>query len=103
MEVHIKALGIIHLVLGAIACLSALAFGLLFFGVGFLGGAAAMAEGDAEAGLAAFGILGTIGAFVAGCAGLLSLPGMLAGYGLLTGKKWAPILAVVIGMLTMGE
>ena len=41
MEVHIKALGIIHLVMGALAGLSALAVGLLFFGVGAVGGVAA--------------------------------------------------------------
>jgi len=98
MDTHIKVLGWLHLVVGGIACLSTLGLGLLFFGMGALGGAAALSEGDAESAIAAFGILGTIGVMVAGCAAIVSLPGMVAGWGLLTRAKWAPILAIVVSL-----
>jgi hypothetical protein len=32
---------------------------------------------------------------------LLGLPGLLAGYGLLTRKPWARILAIVVGILSL--
>ena len=32
---------------------------------------------------------------------VLGLPGLLAGYGLLKGKKWGQILGIVVGLLSL--
>jgi hypothetical protein len=96
MEGHVKALGIIYLVFGALGLLAALAF-LLFFGG--LAGVATTQGGEegAVGGLA----LGAIGGFLFVVIGVMSLPSILAGWGLLNFKEWARILAIVLSALNL--
>jgi hypothetical protein len=44
-------------------------------------------------------ILGIVGTAVGLLMAALGLPGLLAGYGLLTRKSWARVLAIVVGIL----
>jgi uncharacterized membrane protein len=46
-------------------------------------------------------ILGTIGLISMLFFAVLSLPGILAGYGLLKGQRWGQILGIVVGFLSL--
>jgi hypothetical protein len=46
-------------------------------------------------------ILGLVGTTVGLLMAALGLPGLLAGYGLLTRKPWARVLAIVVGILSL--
>ena len=85
---HILILGWLHL---AAAGCAVLIGGFVFFVLSVIG----LAIHDHEVSP----ILGIVGAAVAGFLVLLSLPGLLAGYGLLRRKPWARILAIVVGAL----
>jgi hypothetical protein len=71
----------------------------IFFLMGGLGGAAAVAGG--HAGLVALPVLGSIGAFVFLIIAIYSLPGILAGWGLLQGANWARILCIVLSIIDL--
>ncbi len=88
MEGHVKALGVIYIVIGIGAAL----LGLFLFGVITAGG---VISGDRTAMLAT-GIVGTaLGAFFL----ILSLPSFIAGVGLLKFRNWARVLAIILGAL----
>ncbi|MDQ6829120.1 MAG: hypothetical protein M3081_09680 [Gemmatimonadota bacterium] len=88
MSTHIKVLGWLHLVFGA--------FGLC--GALFLL-AAMMLGGLATGSLAGFAALSGIALFIAIFIAIISLPGLIAGYGLLNRRPWARTLAIVLGVL----
>lgn len=92
MQSHVKALGILHIVFGSLGVLLGLG-GLFFFGgiAGIVG--ATDHSGDAAVAIPILGIIGTL-IFV--FALLLSLPGIIAGIGLLSYKQWARILTIVL-------
>ena len=97
MRSHITAVAWIHLILGGLQLVGALAALLVLFGAGLIGGAAAASTGDAEA-ILGMGLVGTCLVGIGVAVTLASLPGALAGWGLLSGKKWAPILAVIVSL-----
>ncbi|MDX2149677.1 MAG: hypothetical protein SFV54_03010 [Bryobacteraceae bacterium] len=96
MAGHVRILGILHIVFGALALVGGLILG------GILGGAAGLVgmSGDNDA-LVAIPILGTIGVFVFLLLALLGLPGIIAGWGLLNYKGWARILTIVLSVLNL--
>lgn len=49
----------------------------------------------------ALGILSIVGVSVGGFLGLLAVPGLLAGIGLLRRRNWARILAIVVSFLNL--
>lgn len=89
MDQHIKIVGWMHLVFGALGVLGAVVLG------GF-GTIAAVLSGDAG-GLMAGGIMGLFAIFF----GILSLPSLLAGWGLLNYKPWARIVVIVLSVLNL--
>jgi hypothetical protein len=93
MEGHVKVLGIIYLVYGGLLLLIGLGL-MLFFGG--LAGVAARESGR-EGGL----ILGALGGFLMFVFLILSLPSVLAGWGLLNFKEWARILTIVLSALSL--
>ncbi|MCA1613615.1 MAG: hypothetical protein LC800_05545 [Acidobacteria bacterium] len=93
MQQHITILGWLYIIFGALGIMMGL---LILLGAG-IAGAAAGAEGEAGAGLLAGGIGFVIAAVVA----LISLPNILAGWGLLKGKSWSRILAIVLGAISL--
>ena len=99
MRDHVRILGIIHIVFGLIGICAAFLI-LVIFGVGTLGIAGAAAQEDPEA-LVAIPILGAILSFIVFFIAVLSLPGILAGWGLLNYKPWARILAIVLSALNL--
>jgi hypothetical protein len=69
--------------------------GFVFFvGIGFIPFAD---TGDAVA-LGILSFIGTIGLLFFG---VLALPGILAGYGLLKRKQWGQILGIIVGFLSL--
>lgn len=87
---HVLILGWLHIV-GSLIFLAIGAFiFLLLTGIG-------VASGEAEA----MAILSVVGTSVAIFLAILSLPGILAGIGLLMRKNWGRILAIVVGILNL--
>jgi hypothetical protein len=97
MLTHVKVLGILHIVFGGIGFVVGLAM-LVFFGglAGFIG----LAEQTPDAAVA-MPILGAVGGFIFLLALLLSLPGIIAGVGLLSVRPWARILTIVLSVLLL--
>jgi hypothetical protein len=90
MQQHITVLGWLYIVFGVLGILIGFFILLVMGGVG-------LASRDAEA----TAIMSGIGLFIAILVGVLSLPGIIAGWGLLKGKSWSRILAIVIGALNI--
>ena len=95
MHSHVKTLAILHIVLGCLGLLAAVFIFVVF------GGIAAVIGMEAPGDEAAFAvpIVGGIGLFISAFAALLSIPGIIAGVGLLSFKPWARILTLVLSAL----
>lgn len=90
MEKHIRILALVYLVFHTLTLLAAfLIFGLLS-GFGVLTGS-----------LTGGGILVMIGVIVAFMMGLMAVPGLIGGYGLLKRRSWARILVLVLGYISV--
>ena len=90
IQQHVTILGWLHIVANALFLLVGFC-GLLFFaGIGVV-------TGDPTA----MGVLGSIGVVAALFFGVMALPGILAGYGLLKRRKWGQILGIVVGLLSL--
>lgn len=96
MEQHVKIISILYIILGALGLLAAVAF--------FIGGGAIAAtilsqngnDPDAQVGAAwAGGCMTFLAAFI----GILSVPSIIAGWGLGQRKSWARILTLILAVL----
>jgi hypothetical protein len=91
MATHIKVLGIIHIAFGAFGLALAFLVLLLFGGIAGLVGV----SGE-EGAFVAAPVVGIIGTLLFLVMALLSLPGIVAGIGLLGFRPWARILAIIV-------
>ena len=89
MDQHLKIVGWMHLVFGALGVLGAVVFG------GF-GAIVGLFSGE-PGGLMAGGVIGLLAIFF----GLLALPSLMGGWGLLNYKPWARILVIVLSVLNL--
>lgn len=97
MDTHVKVLGVLYIALSALGLLGAL---VLMVGVGTAAGVvgAAADSGDAAVAIPIIGVAGTaVVAFLL----LLSLPGLITGFGLLQYRPWARILGLVLSALNL--
>ena len=96
MQTHVKVLAILHIVFGALGVL----IGLGIFA--FFGGIAGLIHMDHDPD-AAFVVpmMGAIGGFVLILILCLSIPGIIAGIGLLSYQPWARILTIVLSILDL--
>ena len=94
METHVKVLGILNIVSGALGLFGALVL-MLVFGVGAIG-----ASADADA-VIAVPIIGLTGAALVFAALLMSLPSIIVGYGLYRFRPWARIFGIVLSILSL--
>jgi hypothetical protein len=92
MATHVRILGILHIVLGLMGLLFALVVLLIFGGIA---GVVGMTDKSPEAQVA-IPILAAIGTFVFFVLLVLSLPGIIAGIGLLQFRPWARILTIIL-------
>jgi hypothetical protein len=88
MRQHVPILGWCFIVYHGIVALIGIGVGLIVSGAGII-------SGEREA----MFITGAVGAFVAGLLIVISLPGIIAGFGLLKYRQWGRILAIIIGVL----
>ena len=92
IRTHVSIIGWGLIIYNALALALGLDLFLLMAGVGFF-------AGDAQA----FGILALMALVAAGFALVLSVPGIVAGWGLLKRKNWARILAIVVAAFNLFE
>ena len=97
MDTHIKVVGILNIILGALGVVVGLGFLAVFGGLAGLAGMQSHEE-DAMVGV---GILGVIGIGIFFFALLVSLPSVLGGWGVLNYKEWARILMIVLSALNL--
>ena len=90
MRQHIDIVAWIHIAFGALGVLAALAVG------GLLGGAGLFAD-DAQT--AGFMVL--LAGFVAVVLGLLSVPSLVGGWGLLKRRPWARMVVLIVSFLNL--
>jgi hypothetical protein len=98
MREHVKILGIIYLVFSCLGLLGALVLGGVFAFSGTMVGLAGQDDPDSLIALSILGALGTALFFL--CLAL-SVPGIVAGWGLLNFKPWARILTIVLSALNL--
>jgi hypothetical protein len=91
MAQHVKILGILHIIFGALGVLGAMAALLIFGGVSAL-----VAADHSSDSLAALPILGVIGGFLFILIMALSLPGLIIGIGLVQFRPWARLGGIVL-------
>ena len=96
MELHVKVLAAFHLVFGVLGLIVALAVLLIFGGAAGVVGVAAVEEPGAWI---AMPILGIVGSALLLVVLTLSIPGIIAGLGLLKFRPWARILAIVLNVV----
>jgi hypothetical protein len=96
MDTHVKVLGVLHLVLGALGVLGAMLL-LVVFGsaAGIVG-----ATGEPSAHIA-IPIIGLTGMTLVVIVLVRSVPGMLVGIGLLKRRPWARIGGIVLSILDL--
>jgi hypothetical protein len=95
MTTHVKVLAVLYIVFGVLGTF--LAFGLMAL-LSFIGIAGAASDPDAWAAIPILGITGAaLGVFLLA----LSLPGVIAGFGLLKFRPWARIFTIVLSVLNL--
>lgn len=97
MRTHVKVLGVLQILLGALGVMAALLFMLVFGGAAGLVGASAQPD---EAAIAV-PIIGVVGTGLSFFILALSIPGIVVGIGLLNFRPWARILGIVLSILLL--
>lgn len=97
MQTHVKVLAVLFMVFGALGVLGALGIMAIFGGAAGLVGATAPSD-DALIAVPAIGLTGT---FLMIFMLVLSVPGLVAGFGLWSFKSWARILGIVLCALNL--
>ena len=96
MQTHVKVLAIFHIIFGVLGVLIGLAIFAFFGGIAGL----IQMDNDPDAALVV-PMMGAIGGFVLIVLLILSVPGIIAGVGLLSYQPWARILAIVLSILDL--
>ena len=97
METHVKVLAVVYIVFSALGTLAAFIVAAVF-GLAGVATAAGAAGRDAAIALPIIGLTGTaLSAFLLA----VSLPGLVAGIGLLKYRPWARILTIVLSALNL--
>lgn len=97
MQQNVKILAILHIALGGLGVLGALIAMAFFGGLASLVGMSDHSDG----GMVAGGVLGLIGAVIMIVVLVISLPGLIAGIGLLSFQPWARILTIILSALEL--
>lgn len=92
MQTHVKVVAVGFIVFGALGVLAGVILMAVFGGAAGIVGAAA----DSEEAAIALPIIGLTGTVLTVFLFAVSVPGLIAGWGLLSWKPWARILAIVL-------
>ena len=90
METNVKVLGWLYIILGVLGILVGAFVLFILLGTGIIA-----QDGEAMV------VLSIIGISVAGLMTVLSLPGVVAGIGLLKYQSWARVLAIILGAINL--
>jgi hypothetical protein len=93
VQTHVKVLGVLHLVFGALGVLAAVTLMLVVGGVAGLVGA----SGDPDA-MSAIPIIGIAGSFIVMFVMVLAVPSAVIGIGLLQFRPWAKVAGIVLSI-----
>ena len=99
MRDHVRILAYLHIVFGALGTIAAVIVLFVFGGIAGIVGATN--PGDPDAWHVAMPVIGVVGLVICGFVLLLSLPGLIAGFGLLRFRPWARMLAIVLSALDL--
>jgi hypothetical protein len=97
MTTHIKVLGVAYIALSTLGILAALFMSLIFGTASGIVGASA----DAKDAAIAMPIIGIAGTMLVVFLLVISLPGLIAGIGLLRLRPWARILGIVVAVVNL--
>ncbi len=97
MAQHVKILGILHIVLGSLGILAGI---IVLLVMGGIAGLVGVTDHSADSAVAV-PLLGGIGGLVFLILACISLPGIIAGFGLMQFKPWARILTLIISALEL--
>ena len=98
MDLHVKVLAAFHLILGVLGLMGSLMVVLIFGG---LAGIINMAAIDDPNAFLAVPVVGLVGGILVMLIFTLSVPGIIAGIGLLKRRPWARILTIVLSALNL--
>lgn len=90
MDKHVKILGALYIALSVPNIFAAIIVYTVFAGSGLI-------TGDPQV----MAILNAVGSLISYFLVIISVPGLVAGFGLLARKNWARILAVVMGFINL--
>jgi hypothetical protein len=97
MTTHVKVLGVLYIVFGALGVCAALFLGL---GLGIASGVVGTAA-DVEDAAVALPIIGIAGTALVVFLLAVSLPGLITGIGLLKFQPWARIVGIVLAAINL--
>lgn len=91
MKTHIQLVAVLHIALGAMSLLIAIAI-FLFLG---MAGGIVISQGEHQVG----GIVAIVGVALGGFLAVLALPGLIGGWGLYTERPWGRPMILVLSIL----
>lgn len=97
MQTHVKVLGVLYLAVSAFFLVGAL---FLILAAGSAAGIVGASAEPQDAAIA-IPIIGIAGTALAMFLGVFSIPGLIAGYGLLQFKPWARIVGIVLSAISL--
>ncbi len=97
MQTHVKVLAVLYLVMSGIGLLFAL---LIFFAMGTAASIVGISASPDDAAIA-IPFLGITGTAISLFLLLLSLPGLITGWGMLKLRPWARILGIVLAVISL--
>jgi hypothetical protein len=98
MQQHVKVLAVLHIVLGGLGVLGALIVMAIFGGIAAFLGVSEQSNGSLDVASPWVGLLGGLIVIIVL---VVSLPGLIAGIGLLSYQPWARILTIVLSALEL--
>jgi hypothetical protein len=97
MQQHVKVLAILHIAFGGLGILAAL---IVLAVMGGIAGIVHLSDTSSD-GVLGGAIVGLIGAAIFFIVVVISLPGLIAGIGLLSFQPWARILTIILSVLEL--
>ena len=97
MQQHVKILAILHIALGGLGVVGALCVLALFGGLASIVRLSDVTS-DVQMGSAALGLIGGVVTIIIL---VVSIPGLIAGIGLLSFQPWARILTIILSVLDL--
>ena len=91
MKNHIQIVAALHIAMGALSLLAAIA---VFALLGMAGGIV-VSQGEHETG----GIIGVVAVVLGGFLAVLALPGIIGGWALFAGRSWGRPFVMVLGVI----